>query len=102
MPARELSSSEISMKSIAIVIAVLFIAHAAQAADFEPLTATQLLQSPERYASKVVRVVGQVDNCVSLTCNLCPVDMTNATFDANKCLGLEFDGFDEGHGGPAG
>jgi len=57
----------------------------------------QILQSPKAYANKIVRIDGQVDNCISLSCNICPTEMTNATFDTRKCLALEFEGFrDEG------
>jgi hypothetical protein len=57
------------------------------------VTIEQLLHSPSSYANKFVRVRGQVDNCFSLTCNLCPEDMTNESFERTKCLGLEFDGY---------
>jgi hypothetical protein len=61
------------------------------------VTIEELIAKAEVYRDKTVVVRGQLDNCTSLTCNLCPEDMTNGTFDRNKCLGLEFDGF-----GPSG
>jgi len=53
----------------------------------------QLLQSPKSFADRYVRTTGQVDNCFGFTCNLCPAEMTNATFDVRKCLGVSFYGF---------
>jgi hypothetical protein len=63
------------------------------------VTFEQLFKSPGDYANKFVRIRGQVDNCFSMTCNLCPENMTAETFDRFKCLGLEFDGYGDGRSG---
>ncbi|HEY1631466.1 MAG TPA: hypothetical protein VGF56_09125 [Rhizomicrobium sp.] len=64
------------------------------AASAEPLTVDQLIAKPDRYAGQDVRVVGQIDNCVARACNLCPEDMTRASFDEEDCVMLVFDGDD--------
>jgi hypothetical protein len=63
------------------------------------VTIDQLLKSPQNFADKFVRVSGQVDNCIDYSCNLCPEDMTNDTYDYRKCLGLEFDRYEDSMSG---
>lgn len=64
-----------------------------------PVTIEQLLANPDHYAMKDVRITGQVDNCISFTCNLCPADMTRETLDLKKCIGMSFTGYrPEGEG----
>jgi hypothetical protein len=75
---------------------LLAFAGAAQATDATiGVTIAQLIAHPNDYAGKTVEVRGQVDNCLSLSCNLCPEDMTDASFDRDKCLGMSFTGFDD-------
>ena len=64
-------------------------------AHAEPLPASiaQLIAGPGRYAMKQVRLHGQIDSCQGFDCNVCPEDMTTSSFDAGKCLSLDFDGF---------
>jgi len=62
------------------------------AASAEPVTVDQLLTAPDHYAGQNVRVAGQIDNCIGQSCNLCPEDMTRASFDAEDCVALVFDG----------
>jgi len=53
----------------------------------------KLLRSPQPYSNKIVRVTGQIDNCFGFTCNICPDEMTDRTFDAKQCLGVSFEGY---------
>lgn len=66
----------------------------ASGAHAAPVNATiaQILAKPDRYANQIVRLRGQIDNCISFTCHICPEDMTQARFDASRCLSMEFAG----------
>lgn len=86
------------MKTIWIIFFALWLGGSALADEQLPTSVTlnQLIQSPAEYAFKKVRIEGQVDNCNYWACALCPTDMTNETFDENKCLEMEFDSFGDG------
>jgi hypothetical protein len=80
---------------ILLVAALSLVPIAAFAGDALPISATiaQVLKSPNMYDKKIVRLEGQIDNCFGFTCNLCPEEMTGASFDIKKCLGVSFYGF---------
>jgi len=60
-----------------------------------PVTIDQLIQSPDKYANKTVRVEGQIDNCEYDSCNLCSADATEVTANLGNCVGIKFDGYSE-------
>jgi hypothetical protein len=66
----------------------------AMAQDDAPVAATlkDLRANPKQYDGKTVRVRGQVDNCTSLYCNLCDLQMTRASA-SGSCVALAFDGY---------
>ncbi|HEY2071154.1 MAG TPA: hypothetical protein VGG48_16475 [Rhizomicrobium sp.] len=71
---------------------------ASQAAALEPVAVTfaQLVRDPDRYAQKTVRIIGEVDNCVSLVCALCPAEAKAGTA---QCMGLGFSGYSDDRAG---
>ena len=86
------------MKMIVFLFFAVVMPCVAMADDATPIPATieQIVQDPMKYADKNVRIRGQVDNCISLTCNLCPIDMK---VFGQGCLGLDFLGYsDDGAG----
>lgn len=71
---------------ISFMVALAPLADAAQ----EPrLRIETLRKNWQRYEGRTVQIRGQVDNC-NEHCALCPEDMTSATYNANRCLSLEF------------
>jgi hypothetical protein len=62
-------------------------------AEATPVTIAQLLSDPGHYRNAQVIVRGQIDNCIALSCNLCPEEMTTDSFDYTRCVVLEFDNF---------
>lgn len=83
-----------ALSRYALIAAALCCAAPAAAAHRpRPVTIAQLIDDPDRYAMQTVRIRGQVDNCISFTCGLCPETMTRETLDAKQCLPLSFHGF---------
>ncbi|MGH6872836.1 MAG: hypothetical protein ACREHE_15140 [Rhizomicrobium sp.] len=57
------------------------------------VTVTQLVHHPYRYAHQIVRITGEVDNCISFDCALCPPHRIAG--DGQICVGLAFSGFSD-------
>ncbi len=78
-----------------VSLAIAAWADGAWADNVAPVLATidQLIKSPDKYANKIVRIEGQIDNCEYDSCNLCPPGATDATANLGNCLGLKFDGY---------
>jgi hypothetical protein len=87
---------------LALCAAGLFYPTASAAAAPRKLTLEQLIADPQRYTDGdnmiQVRVRGQLDNCIGHTCQLCPEDMTPASFDRKRCLHTSFAGQDSDDG----
>ncbi|MGN6849903.1 MAG: hypothetical protein ACTHJK_10600 [Sphingomicrobium sp.] len=62
----------------------------AQAQGVVSTDIASLRSAPAKYAGKLVRVGGKLDECYSWECSLCPATMTTATADAKQCLALDF------------
>ena len=79
------------MRAIWFAVLLLILGDSSVLAE-QPLKVTfsDLVQHPDRYNGKTIRIVGQVDNCFGFGCNLCPSDMK---VFGSGCLGLEFSGF---------
>lgn len=84
------------MKNAIAILAAIIVALASGPAfaSAKGVTIAQLLANPAQYRFAEVIVRGQIDNCVGFSCNLCPEDMTRATFDVEKCISLDFDNYD--------
>ena len=82
------------MKALIWVLACAAASLAGPAAATSPRqhTLAELLGAPERYRDRFVRVRGQVDNCIGSSCNLCPEEMTQTSFDRTRCLAVRFHG----------
>ncbi len=57
-----------------------------------PVTLKELLANHATYNGKLVRVRGQIDNCIGFTCNLCEQEMTRES-RSGTCVGLTLSGF---------
>ena len=68
----------------------------AEAAQAPSLTIEALRANWQRYDGRTVELRGQVDNC-NERCALCPEDMTTETYNANRCLTLQF-GLEDSNG----
>jgi hypothetical protein len=51
---------------------------------------SQLRSEPGKFAGRLVRLTGKLDECYQWECSLCPESMTTAAADAKRCLPLEF------------
>ncbi len=74
---------------------------AAAGALVDNVSLDQLRGNPQVYSGKMVRVAGQLDQCRSMSCNLCPTEATPAAPLAERCLALSFHRF-RGANGKAG
>ncbi len=83
------------LKLIIAAFACATCASGAYANDAAPVMATidRLIKSPDKYANKIVRIEGQVDNCEYDSCNLCVVNATEATENLDTCIGIKFEGY---------
>jgi len=49
-----------------------------------------LRSNPSKFAGRLVRISGRLDECFAWECSLCPETMTTASADPKQCLPLEF------------
>jgi hypothetical protein len=85
---RQLVLRILALAFIALAVSLPSIAEAAQASR---VTIQELKKNWNRYNGKTVQVRGQIDGCGTFdACQICPEDMTNATFDSIKCLLIAF------------
>jgi hypothetical protein len=79
--------------------AALLFAASATAENLQPMRATldQLRAHPNEFAGRFVELSGQVDECSSMSCHLCPMEATPAHPEWNRCLAIDFDRFRGGN-----
>lgn len=87
--------------SAALLAALLNAPAHAEVAKPVNVTLDQLKADPQAFAGRMVELSGQLDECWSFTCHLCPAEATAAQPMWERCLAISFDRF-AGPGGGRG
>jgi len=55
-----------------------------------PVTLDRLVATPDKFAGARVKLTGQIDACLGLSCKLCPTTAKLGKAYPSSCLGIEF------------